>query len=91
MKFVQDQKNKMQIYRTWVKFYNAMLSGKVKKTHTKTTYCRFPFKSNPSKGKTECRSVGAWGWEWEEDITFKVIRGIFGVMEIFHILVILPP
>ena len=75
-----------------MKFYNAMLSGKVKNhTHTKTTYCRFPFTSNPSKGKRESRPVGAWGWEWEEDITFKVIRGIFWVMEIFHILVILPP
>ena len=70
-----------------------MLSEKVTYTHTHKDSI-FTFTRNPSKDKTsgtEYRSVGAWDWEWEEDISFKVTRGVFWVMEIFHILVILQP
>ena len=62
-----------------------MLSEKVTYTHTHKDSI-FTFTRNPSKDKTsgtEYRSVGAWDWEWEEDISFKVTRGVFWVMEIF--------
>ena len=56
-----------------------MLSEKVTYTHTHKDSI-FTFTRNPSKDKTsgtEYRSVGAWDWEWEEDISFKVTRGVF--------------
>ena len=54
--------------------------AKCKKPDTKTTYWMIPFIRNPRKGKTaetECRPVGAWGWEWGIVINFTVSHNGF--------------
>lgn len=54
-----------------------------------TTYYMTAFIRKPRKGKTtetECRSVGAWGWQWEQEINLKGTGEIWRMMEMFHML-----